>query len=78
MSQATCELRVLNETGDLKVSWDPSKPIEVEAARKQFEDLKKKNYVAYALTKSNKKGKAITEFDPSAEKIVLTPMLQGG
>ena len=37
-------LEVLNESGHLRVTWDPENPEETEAARKTIEDLKTQGY----------------------------------
>jgi len=73
------ELRVLDkELGDMKVIWDPKKPHEVEAAKETFMRLKEKNYLAYDVGKLGKKGNEVEEFDPSLEKLIMTPPLDRG
>jgi hypothetical protein len=72
------ELAVLNGEGDFKTIWDSEKPEEVEAAKKTFDDLKKKGYAAYRVKKNGEKGEVIKEFDPGAEKIILAPLMAGG
>lgn len=42
-------MSVLNIKGDLKVIWDSDKPDEVEAARKQFNEMTKKGYVGFKV-----------------------------
>jgi hypothetical protein len=72
------ELRTLNETGDTKVIWDPTNDDEVDAAKAQFNVLKKKGFTAYSVKKGGEKNKAITEFDPDAGMIIMVPKIQGG
>ena len=73
------EMCIMDRTGDLKVIWDPDKEDEVEAARKQFNDLRKKGYAAYKVEgKKGDKGEVIREFDPDAGRIILAPAMQGG
>lgn len=66
------------KAGDLKVIWDPNNEDEVAAAADQFTTLRKKGYLAYTVDSRGKKGTQITEFDPTAEKIILAPALRGG
>lgn len=72
------ELAVMNSTGDTKVIWDPHNADEVAAAKAQFDALRKKGFIAYTVNKKGDKGEIIREFDPNAEKIILSPPLAGG
>jgi hypothetical protein len=73
----TNSLAVLDHTGDTRIEWDPEKPDEVAAARKMFDELKEKRYLAYRAGE-NAEPTMIRKFDPSAAKIVMTPQLVGG
>jgi hypothetical protein len=72
------EMAVMDETGDTKLIWDEDNDVEVEAARTMFNSLKKKGYAGYAVNKNGDKGTLLTEFDPSAEKIIMAPQMKGG
>lgn len=72
------EMRVMGLEGDTKIIWDAEKRAEVEAAEEAFKKLKKKGYLAYSVKRDGEKGQVITEFDPSAEKIILAPPIAGG
>lgn len=73
------EMRIMDkDAGDLKVVWDATKQHEVDAAKKQFEELKRKGYVAYAVKKDGEKGKKVDEFDPDEEKMILAPAPKPG
>lgn len=72
------ELCVMDKTGDTKTIWDKSNPDEVAVARETFDKLKKKMYIAYSVGKDGEKGKVINEFDPDAEKLIMSPPLVGG
>lgn len=72
------ELISMDHTGDTKVIWDHKNADEVEAARATFNSLKKKNYIAYTVKKDGDKGEIIREFDPTAEKIIMSPQMVGG
>ena len=72
------KISVMGKEGDTKVIWDASKPDEVESARRTFDDLKKKKYIAFKVKKDGSQGEVISEFDPDAEKIILAPPMSGG
>lgn len=72
-------LHVLDTTGDTKLIWDRNNEDEVSAARKMFDDLKRKQFMAYkAEGKEGKKGEVIHNFDPDAERIIMAPRMVGG
>ena len=71
-------MQVLFEEGDNQLSWDPSIPEEVRAARSTFEQYVKKGYIACRLDKGGSRGTLIEKFDPEAEEILLLAMLEGG
>lgn len=72
------ELATMGRTGDTKLIWDPSKKDEVDAAKRMFDDLRKKSYLAFLVAKKGDKGEQIREFDPKAERIILAPPMAGG
>ncbi len=72
------ELRVMGMEGDSKFMWDPEKEEEVKAAKEQFNNLKKKGYVAFNVKKDGEKGSVIEDFDPDAGKIIMAPKMKGG
>jgi hypothetical protein len=72
------ELCVMDMTGDSKTIWDPSNADEVAAARATFDTLKKKRYLAYKVKADGEKGELISDFDPTAGKIIMSPMMAGG
>lgn len=74
----TGEMCIIDRTGDTKVIWDAKNEDEVEAARATFKSLKKKGYLAYSVSKDGSKGEVLHDFDPKAEKIILSPAMQGG
>lgn len=71
-------LSVLDGTGDSKFMWDADNEDEVIAAGNQFDELKRKGYLAYSVDKDGNKAEVIHEFDPDAEKIIMSPQLVGG
>jgi len=72
------EMAVMDSTGDTKLIWEEENRDEVEAAREMFDSLKRKGYLAYAVNKKGDKGDVLDRFDPSAEKIIMSPQLKGG
>ena len=72
------EMAVMDSTGDTKLIWEEENSAEVEAAREMFDSLKRKGYLAYAVNKKGDKGDVLDRFDPSAEKIIMSPQLRGG
>jgi hypothetical protein len=74
----TGEMCIIDRTGDTKVIWDAKNEDEVEAAKATFKALKKKGYLAYSVSKDGSKGEVLHDFDPKAEKIILSPAMQGG
>ena len=72
------ELREMSHKGDTKVIWDADNATEVDNARRTFDDLKKKGFLAYTVEAKGRKGKIIREFDPDAEKIIMAPPMAGG
>lgn len=71
-------LHVLDTTGDTRTMWDPTRPTEVEEARKQFQRMQKKGYLAHTVRDDGEPGEVIREFDPQAGKIIMRPQLVGG
>lgn len=72
-------MAVMNVSGDKKTIWDRTKPTEVEAAKKEFEFFRSKNYLAYKVVgKDGTKGEILREFDPEAERIIFAPQMAGG
>jgi hypothetical protein len=71
-------LEILDHTGDKKITWDPTKTDEVNAARVKFAEQKAKGHLAYRLDADGNKGAVIREFEPSARRIVMAPQTVGG
>lgn len=79
MQPEDIEIAVMGKEGDVKTIWNPKNADEVENARKTFDDMKKKGYVAFKVAKDGAQGEQMTEFDPEAAKMILmVPAFQGG
>jgi hypothetical protein len=73
------EMAVMDMSGDTKVIWSRDNADEVEMARKQFAEFKKKGFAAFSVKgKNGDKDVQIHEFDPSAERIIFIPPMVGG
>lgn len=72
------EMAVMGKEGDVKQMWNPQNDFEVKQAKKQFDDYRKEKYVAFRVDKEGNKGEQMTEFDPTAAKMIFVPAFQGG
>lgn len=87
------KLMVMNETGDVRVSWNPSNEDEVKNAQEHFNLLKEKGHIFFRIKKGSEDdsakgdtltefdgtaGEIICEFDPKAEKIMASKPPVGG
>lgn len=72
-------LYVMDKTGDTRVTWDRRNPEEVANAKRTFDELRGKGYLAYSVSPADgSKGQQLHAFDPDAEKIILAPQMRGG
>ena len=72
-------MKILSTSGDDRITWDPRYQEEVEFARKQFNELLAKGYLAFLVDKKDKtQGRKITEFTPLAGELIMTPPMRGG
>jgi hypothetical protein len=75
---------LMDQTGDTKTIWDPTRPEEVEVAQAQFDALTnppagKQKYSAFRVGEDGEKSTVkMTEFDPKAGKIIFAPLLVKG
>jgi len=73
------ELSIMGRQGDTKIIWDANRREEVDAARKTFDDLRAKGYLAFEVTgEKGEKGRQVFAFDPNAERLILAPPMRGG
>ncbi len=73
------EIAIMGKDGDVKKLWDSTKPDEVADAKRSFDDLRKKGYLAFRVTgKEGEKGEQMREFDPDAERMIMVPQMRGG
>ncbi len=77
-TSSTSRLEVIDLTGDTKVHWDRNKEAEVAAARASYDSLKAKGYRAFRLSADGTTGEQLSDFDPTAERILMMPQMRGG
>ena len=71
-------LSVLGRAGDTKITWNAQNTAEVENARRTFNDLRQKGYLAFSIKGDGGKGVQIQTFEPHAERLILAPPMAGG
>lgn len=72
-------LETLDRTGDTKLTWDSTNAVERDNARRTFQDLKSRGFMAFSVKgKKGAKGEVLQSFDETAERIIMTPPLAGG
>lgn len=73
------EMSIMNHTGDVKKQWDPNNAVETADAKRSFDDLRAKGYLAFRVNeKDASKGEQIREFEPNAGSIIMVPPMAGG
>lgn len=71
-------MAVMGQEGDTKQMWNPQNDFEVEQARKLFKAYRERKYVAFRVNADGTQGEQMTEFDPTAAKVIFVPQFQGG
>ena len=72
------EMDVLDDTGHTKHIWDADNEAEVEGARALYTSLTGRGYRAFHVKGDGNEGRRMDKFDPTAEKMILVPQMQGG
>ncbi len=73
---ATHIVRILDQSGDSKLSYDPADAAAVADVERRFVGLMDRNFVAFDV--SMQPGRIITSFDPAATEIIISPRFAGG
>jgi hypothetical protein len=73
---ATHVVRILDQNGDTKLTYDPADAGAVHEIEERFAALMERNFVAFDVTMQP--GRIITRFDPSATEIIVSPRFAGG
>ena len=72
------EIYVLDLSGDSKIIWDPDNDKECDAAKEQFDTLKRKGFTMFRVDKAGEKGKRVDRFDEAIGKMIAVPPIMGG
>lgn len=78
LDMVTGSMLIMDRTGHTTVTWDPTKPVEVEVAKATFDRLVKEGYNAFKVEGADNQGERMRTFDPKAGKIMMVPHLVGG
>lgn len=76
MEGPTHVVRILDQSGDSKLTYDPTDRAAVADVERRFRLLMDRNFVAFDVSKDP--GRIITSFDPNATEIIITPRFAGG
>jgi hypothetical protein len=69
-------IRILDSTGDTRLSFDPSDPAAVAEVEARFKELMERNFVAFDV--SAQPGRIVTAFDPQATEVIVSHRFAGG
>ena len=69
---------VMDHSGDTRHEFDPNSATDVFRAEKRFRQLTKQGFRAVALSKDDKPGVLLREFDAEVEQTLFIPHLKGG
>lgn len=72
------QIIVMDRTGDTRHDFNVSDPVEVTKAMERFNELMAQGKFASVPSGDGHSGRAIKEFDPTAEKIIFRPQYIGG
>jgi len=64
-------------TGMIELSWNKHDSVEVASAQKTFTEYARKGWLAFEVMSDNRK-KQVFSFNPEAEKVYLTRVVEGG
>jgi hypothetical protein len=69
---------VMDRSGDTRHEFDATDADAVARAEERFQDLTGKGFRAVALGKGGEQGELMRKFDPTVERTLFIPQLQGG
>jgi hypothetical protein len=71
-------LKILDVTGDTRITWDKENGKEAKEAKAKFEELLGKGWKAYSIDAKGNKNHKIEEFDVDAQEIIMvSPTAKG-
>lgn len=69
---------VMDHTGDTRHEFDVAEKASVDEAEKRFKELTGRGFRAVALGTDGEPGTLLKTFDPTVERTMFIPQLQGG
>lgn len=72
------EMCTLDYSGDTRLQWDPTDPVQTAAARKRFDELRGKGFLPFRVSAKGNQGEQLKSFDPDAERLIFVPAMVGG
>lgn len=69
---------IMDHNGDTRHAFDVADPVGLDAAEKRFKELTGKGFLAVALSGDGSPGALMKAFDPTVERTLFMPQLQGG
>ena len=69
---------VIDQTGDTRHTFDPSDYDSLQQAERRFRKLTGEGFRAVSLGRDGEPGSLVREFNPTAERTLFIPQLQGG
>ena len=69
-------LRILDRSGDTRLTYDPADATAVRDVEARFTRLMADSFIAFDV--STQPGRIITTFDPRVSEIIISPRFAGG
>ncbi len=69
-------VRILDSTGDTRLTFDPADAAAVAEIETRFNELMERNFIAFDV--STQPGRVITAFDPEASEVIVSHQFAGG
>jgi hypothetical protein len=71
-------LRILGQSGDTRVTWEPADLSSVDEVRRRFDEIVREGYLVFELDEQTREGVQIRTFDPHASELRAFRPLAGG
>jgi len=72
------EMSIMDSSGHKQLTWKTDNPDEIAIAKKTFDKLIGNGYSAFASKNKMEAKHLVSEFDPTAEELVMVPRNVGG
>lgn len=72
------QLIIMDRSGDTRQTFDTTNATELTAAEDRFKELTGSGFRAAKLSDDGSPGQLLKSFDPTAERVLFIPALQGG